>query len=307
MSSLFSKNVTIFEGCDGSGKTTIAQTYAEATDAKYVHFPALPQVTRGLARMYVEAMLPALLGYQDVVLDRCWLSETPYGEAFREGQDRLTQACRRMLERLAYRCGATVVLCQPKWDVVKANYQKRKALEMLKNETQLRQVYDLYRTQGTALPLIPFDYETHPIEMLRQQISQARNPNHLLSRASAGNWDGGVVLVGESFAERKDQDPWYQWPFASFSGDGCSRWLTEELDKAGLPEENLLWVNADQDLSFIHDLGWRPLVVALGTKAEAELYKEKIEAQVVQHPQFWKRFKSSEPYPLIKLIGDLYE
>jgi thymidylate kinase len=307
MSSLFTKNVTIFEGCDGSGKTTVAQTYAESTDAKYVHFPALPQVTRGLARMYVEAMLPALLGYQDVVLDRCWLSETPYGEAFREGQDRLTQACRRMLERLAYRCGAVAVLCQPKWDVVKENYRKRKALEMLKNETQLRQVYDLYRTQGTALPLVPFDYETHPMEMLRQQIQQARNPNHLLSRASAGNWDGGVVLVGESFAERKDQDPWYQWPFASFSGEGCSRWLTEQLDKDGIPEENLLWVNSDQDLSFLHDLEWSPVVVALGDKAMETLYKEKIEAKVVKHPQYWKRFRSGELYPLLEILGDLYE
>lgn len=303
----FSKHITIFEGPDGSGKTTAAQDYAEHTNARYVHFPALPQVSKGLARMYVEAMLPALLGYQDVVLDRCWLSETPYGEAFREGQDRLTQACRRMLERLAYRSGAAVVLCLPKWEVVRTNFLKRKHLEMLKDDTQLRQVYDLYKAQGTSLPLVPFDYETHPKEMLHQQLVQARSPCHALHRQTAGNWDGGIVLVGEGFAERKDHDPWYQWPFASFSGDGCSRWLTQQLDEAGLPEENLLWVNADQDLSFIHELEWSPTVFALGTKAEAALYREKLEATAVPHPQYWKRFKSSEPYPLVKLIGDTYE
>jgi polyphosphate kinase 2 (PPK2 family) len=111
-----SKVLTIFEGPDGSGKTTAAREYAEQTGARYVHFPALPRVKHGLGRMYVEAMLPALLGYHDVVFDRCWLSETPYGEAFREGQDRLTQADRRMLERLALRCGAVVVKCLPEWD-----------------------------------------------------------------------------------------------------------------------------------------------------------------------------------------------
>lgn len=303
----FSKKVTIFEGPDGSGKTTAAQDYAESTGAKYIHFTALPQVNKGLARMYVEAMLPALLGYQDVVFDRSWLSETPYGEAFREGQDRLTQACRRMLERLAYRCGAAVVLCLPPWETVKSNFMKRKHLEMLKDDVQLRQVYDLYKSQGTSLPLIPFDYETHPKEMLHQQLVAARNPCHSLSRASAGNWDGGVVLVGESFAERKDQDPWYQWPFASFSGEGCSRWLTEQLDEAGLPEENLLWVNADQDLSFIRELEWKPTVIALGDKAGLELSKVQVGAQVVKHPQYWKRFRTKEPYPLLKILGDLYE
>ena len=63
------RRLTIFEGPDGSGKSTAAQAYAEATKAKYVHFPALPQVDKSLGRIYVEAMLPALLGYQDVVFD----------------------------------------------------------------------------------------------------------------------------------------------------------------------------------------------------------------------------------------------
>jgi hypothetical protein len=303
----FSKKVTIFEGPDGSGKTTTAKVYAQTTGARYVHCGPEPQVSRGLARLYAETMMPAVLGYQDVVLDRCWLSEMPYGQAYREGRDRLTQADRRMLERLAYRCGAAVVLCLPKWDVVKANFMSRKHLEMLKDDTQLRRVYDLYKSQGTSLPLIPFDYETHPMEMLHQQLAQARNPCHSLERASAGNWDGGVVLVGASFGDHKDQDPWYQWPFASFSDEGCSRWLTNQLDQAGLPEETLLWVNADQDLSFLHELKWSPKVVALGDEAQAALYREKIEAVTVKHPQYWKRFEAGKPYPLIKILGDMYE
>ena len=300
----FSKQVTIFEGPDGSGKTTAAQNYAERTNARYVHFPALPQVRHGLARMYVEAMLPALLGYQDVVLDRCWLSETPYGEAFREGADRLTMADRRMLERLAYRCGAVVVLCMPRWLTVKENFMKRKHLEMLKNDQQLKQVYEIYRNQGSGLPLIPYDYETHPEAMLTQQVYNSRSPCHSLDRLSAGNWDAPTVLVGEAFADRKDQDPWYQWPFASFSDQGCSQWLTNQLIEAEVSEASLLWVNADQELSFIRDLEWHPQVVALGATASRKLSEVGITAEHVEHPQYWKRFQSKTVYPLLDLIGE---
>jgi len=117
------KRLTIFEGCDGSGKSTAAAKFAEEHGAKLVHFPALPRVTNNLARMYVEAMLPALLGYQDVVFDRCWLSEEPYGTAFREGQDRLGVVSVRMLERLAFRCGllwfVVIPVGKPRWPATK--------------------------------------------------------------------------------------------------------------------------------------------------------------------------------------------
>ena len=80
-----SAKLTIFEGPDGGGKTTAAEKYAKETGAQYVHFGPLPHVKDSLARVYVEAMMPAILGLQDVVFDRSWLSEIPYGTAFRGG------------------------------------------------------------------------------------------------------------------------------------------------------------------------------------------------------------------------------
>lgn len=292
--------LTIFEGPDGSGKSTAAQAYAEATGAKYVHFSALPRVNRNLGRMYVEAMLPALLGYQDVVFDRCWLSEMPYGVAFREGRDRLTGASRRMLERLAMRCGAVVVRCQPTWETVKKTYLSRKHLEMLDNDGQLKTVYDLYAEQGTDLPELVYDYTKEPV--LRQLlVDGARMQPHPLGLASAGNWAGRVVLIGEAFAEHKDNDAWYQWPFASFSGEGCSQWLAEKLDLIEVGEDQILWLNSDQDLSMLYDL--KPeRIVALGNQAYDQLYRLKITAATVPHPQAWKRFNHGQRYPLLDLI-----
>lgn len=296
--------LTIFEGPDGGGKSTAAKVYAESTGAKYVHFPALPRVSRSLGRMYVEAMLPALLGYQDVVFDRCWLSEMPYGVAFREGRDRLTDASRRMLERLAMRCGAVVVKCQPAWETVKANYLSRKHMEMLDNEHQLKTVYDLYAEQGTDLPVFFHDYtkgDLFQIDKMVLDLEPMRFTRHPLDMASAGNWNGRVVLIGEAFAERKDCDAFYQWPFASFSGEGCSQWLAEKLDLAEVGEDEILWLNSDQDLSVLHDLT-PERIITLGTEAYQQLYRLKIKAATVQHPQSWKRFKHGQRYPLLDLI-----
>lgn len=295
-----SKKLTIFEGPDGSGKSTTARRYAEQTGAKYVHFPALPRVNRNLARMYVEAMLPAVLGYQDVVFDRSWLSEMPYGLAFREGFDRMAYASRRMLERLALRCGVVVVMCDPGWKVVRENFMARKHLEMLDNDTQLKTVYDLYAKQRTDLPVVTYNYRGEHGEHLPELLMEAeRTIKHPLDLATAGNWQAEYVLIGEAFAERKDLDAWYQWPFASFSPEGCSQWLTSQLP---VGEDKLLWVNADQDLSFLYELSSKK-VIALGSAAYSQLYKLKIAATQVPHPQHHKRFDTSKQYQLIELLG----
>lgn len=289
-----SKQLTIFEGPDGAGKSTAAKAYAAKTGAAYVHFSALPRVNQSLGRIYVEAMLPALLGYQDVVLDRSWLSEMPYGMAFREGKDRLSVASRRMLERLALRCGAVMVRCDPGWEVVRDNFLARKGQEMLDNTDQLRAVYDLYDEQGTDLPVVELNYtlpeDRHPA------IEAARLPRHPVGLASAGSWSAPTVLVGEGFAERKDQDPWYQWPFASFSNEGCSQWLASQLERADVSEQTLLWVNSDQDLSLLPD---GTTVVALGGTAARALERAGRAHVTVAHPQWWKRFRYNQPYELM--------
>ena len=298
------RKLTIFEGPDGSGKSTAAAKFAEATGAKLVHFGPLPRVSAGLARMYAEGMLPALLGYQDVVFDRCWLSEAPYGTVFREGYDRLGDSSRRMLERLALRCGAVVVRCDPGWDAVRESYMRRKHLEMLDNDTQLHQVYELYQSGPTDLPEVRFDYTVGFGTLNHDSVEAARTPLHPLGISSAGAWDANVVLVGESYGERKDTDPLYQWPFASFSRAGCSQWLAHQLDVAEVSERDLLWVNANQDLDFLLDL--QPgKIVALGNEAVSKLYKLKLQAATVPHPQSWKRFYHKQRYPLINLLQEV--
>lgn len=301
-----SRKLTIFEGPDGGGKSTAAKAFADLTGAVYVHFPALLRVGRGLPRMYVEAMLPALLGYQDVVFDRCWLSEVPYGEVHREGWDRIGDSSRRMLERLAMRCGAVVVKCLPAWETVRDNYTSRKAIELLDSTSQLRSVYDIYRNQSTDLPEVRYDYTTGlGVEALWDEIEPLRFDRHPVDLKSAGNLNARVVLVGEAFGERKSVDPFYQWPFASFSGEGCSQWLTDQLRTFGPGEDELFWINADQDLSLLRGFTGG-LIVALGDIADGVLSDVGVNHVKVPHPQRWKRFNHGRRYSLIDALIEFY-
>jgi thymidylate kinase len=303
-----SRKLTIFEGPDGAGKSTAAQEFALKTGAKYVHFGPLNLVDKGLGRMYIEAMLPALLGYQDVVFDRCWLSEIPYGEAFRGGKNRLPHSYVRMLERVAMRCQTVVVLCQPSWETVVGNYKNRKGLEMLENEDQLQLVYDLYLETRTSLPWVRYDYTTHPnFDPVALAMNRLRSEAHPLTVASAGTLHPEVIIVGESAAERKEHDNWHQYPFVSFSHQGCSAWLTDQIEAAGVPEDKILWANADQDLTFLTDSRYiGKKFITLGSEAYQKLQAGyALKSRRVPHPQSWKRFNHNEPYPLIEHLRSL--
>lgn len=300
------RTITIFEGPDGGGKSMAAKTYARSTGAVYTHFANLPSIGAGLARTYVEAMLPALLGYQDVVLDRCWISEVPYGNVFRGGQQRMTPMTRRMLDRLAMRCGAVVILCLPGEDTAVANFTARQSTEMLSSANQLREIYHLYATtRFSDLPVYLHNYNlTDVFPAASGLLQRLRMPHHPLDLRSAGNAAAKVLLVGEGFAVHKPQDALYQWPFASFDGTGCSQWLTQHLMEADIGEGELMWVNADQ-LTHQFQLEPHQTVVALGDEASKALGKLYITHQQVPHPQYWKRFKAGEAYPLAATIKEL--
>lgn len=303
-----SRNVTIFEGPDGGGKTYAARGFAHATGAKYVHFSNLPAIGPGLARCYVEAMLPALLGYQDVVLDRCWLSEQPYGEVFRGGNLRFGKVTTRMLDRLALRCGAVVVMCLPGEETAVANFNSRRAAEMLTEEQQLRDIYKRYAAAAAAgltdLPIYLHNYTHHDITPeCSSLIPRLRSPLHPALVRSAGNLSARVVLVGEDFGAHQPNDSYYQWPFASFSGAGCSQWVTQQLMDADVSEQELMWVNADQlnkHTSFLP----HQRVIALGQTAFQALQRLGLDDILIEHPQFWRRFHASEPYRLAETIKE---
>lgn len=300
------KTVTIFEGPDGGGKTFAARSYATRVGARYVHLGSLLRIKKSLPRIYLEAMLPALQGYQDVVLDRCWLSEQPYADAFRNGVRRLDVVDIRMLERVALAVDARVVLCRPKFEVCVQNFLSRKSEEYLDTPDQLRRVWESYGQLRSALVVQTLDYTEDDSNLFLNMLAGVRRRPHPVTfeGRTAGSLDAMIALVGEGFAEPKEHDLLHQRPFVSFSKLGCSRWLTQQLEGVW-PEGNLFWVNADDlNPAVLEHLRTEamPKIVALGGKAHRALDEHGLAHATLEHPQAWKRFRSSEPYPLKELL-----
>jgi hypothetical protein len=291
-----SKRLYIVEGPDGAGKTQLAQTIAGLGGAHYVHLGPFPRVERGLARLYVEAMLPAVLGFSDVVMDRSWLSERPYGDAFRNGTDRIGPT-QRSLERLAWRCQTVVIRCLPPWERVHENFGQRP--ELLNNVNELREVYDAYANLQTSLPMITVD----PFDKTPDLSLYAASVPHYLNVRSAGNLRSKVTLIGDKFGELNDHNPLYQWPFGSLCRSGCSQWLGAQLDEAGISERDLFWVNADALTAMV--TRHHAPIVALGNEAAKKLKTFGVQFIETVHPQYHKRFHANYRYPLIDLLMEI--
>lgn len=90
---------------------------------------------------------------------------------------------------------------------------------------------------------------------------------------------------------------------------GCSGWLNKQLEKYKIPEEQLFWVNAlnnDGSVVDLAKLNWFLVpreIIALGNVAAEALHNAKLEHTVFGHPQYWKRFKSKEVYPLMEHLS----
>ena len=310
-SNLKLRPLTIFEGPDCSGKSTLVNEYRhQHVDSMVVHHGPYPGMRKRLPQLYVEAMRPLLDGYRAQIWDRCWLSEPIYGQAYRDGS-RLDQYERMILERIALRHGAVVVLCLPPWEVVKEKWLERKGEEYLDKVEQLQSVYDHYSTlrNWTDLPVVLFDYTRHNREQLWKDISRVRPPvqTQLYAR-TAGSLGARVVLVGDKPSELTDESTWHQFPFCSFSKTGCSRWLTAQLYKAGIKELDLYWVNANDQaflsLSTLKDRNF-DYVIALGAEAAKTLGDQGIPHVQFEQPMAHKRFKGAETYPLIPYLTQI--
>lgn len=155
------KRVVIFEGPDGGGKTTLAHALSrEWASALFTHCGAFTNVNeRPLVDLYRAAAAPALDGVCDVLLDRSWLSEVPYGDAFRGGYYRLTHEDVVALEQeLIDRVKPLVVLCLPPLETCLATFRGRPREEYLRSQEQLAHVYSGYLKLRTALPVLRYDY-----------------------------------------------------------------------------------------------------------------------------------------------------
>jgi hypothetical protein len=121
---------------------------------------------------------------------------------------------------------------------------------------------------------------------------------------------GSILIIGDRPGPSAPQDPnYHHTPF--YSTKHCSGWLNAALYVAQIPEERLIWINsADKDGvpldPTILDKLEADKTICLGGNA-AKWYEAACEYGYeyykFDHPQYHKRFKNSEEYPLIEFLG----
>lgn len=125
----------------------------------------------------------------------------------------------------------------------------------------------------------------------------------------AGNYTPGVkvMLIGERTSHPEKCK--FHAPFCSVKAS--SGWLNKLLCEANIDEKDLFWVNAldndgtPVDLGTMHAYLKPGVIFALGKVAERQLDSYNLDYVAFAHPQYWKRFRSKQPYPLIDALKEL--
>jgi hypothetical protein len=166
-------SLIIFEGPDGSGKTTLIGRIVKNCSGgtpRVTHHGAYLGV-EDVEHIYAENLSHARdNAHQLHLMDRSWIAEPVYGLAMRGGVCRVSDKQRQWLEMTALGVGATVVLCLPPFETCRKAWIGRLDREYPQKEAQLRAVWDGYRAWvaglpgSCSLPVVWYDYTK---EMLR--------------------------------------------------------------------------------------------------------------------------------------------
>lgn len=161
--------LTIFEGPDGAGKTTLVDRW-EARErargaARVVRFNNGPYEGAGGAELmgtYLGQLPgkfhPVAESPVHVLIDRCWISEMVYGNVMRGGS-RLARAEINGLAYAAKDADVMVVMCLPSFQACRDAYVARRGREYLPDEDRLKMVYDAYAAMKANVDRRVFWYD----------------------------------------------------------------------------------------------------------------------------------------------------
>lgn len=318
------KGLIVLEGPDGGGKTTLAKAIGRVTDAHYLHL-----TYRWKDRMFqyhTAGLLHALKKSRDqlVVIDRLWPSERVYADAFRGGTKWPLMG--RLMDRVLRRFGAAYVFCIPgtedRWWAKYLADQDAGKVEMYQKDDRLRQVYQGYRAlsgsmlhrqdtwlydymltlpEGQSLDLEPWAKHTlidGTVRVQRQrQLPAALDVN--LPNYGGHAYQARFLLVGDKPNYKSRQA---LWPF--YEHANSSLFLTEALQRVGIGEEDLCWININDargpelvDQTLLHNPRLVPIV--LGEDAK-ETYLRTVDEGLpmipwfIKHPSYYRRFHHND-------------
>jgi thymidylate kinase len=280
----------VIEGCDKSGKSTLANAISEKFGCKIVHFG---KPKKHPATEYAEY---ALSNNDNLVLDRFYLGELVYGPLLR-GKCGINPLEFATLERILRKKQA--ILIQTTTDVTLANKRlavstQHEAVDNLQNE-KAALGFSQVIGRSNIQKIIKYDGSTREnldnlLRQLEQLVDWAELDQITIQKVCTGIGTvtgPKIVFVGEAVNKNVT---WLDLPFdKGFS----SQFLLDSFQAAGVPEDLVYLCNADKLESEEVDFLTRDktVFVSLGKKADAKLKLLDVPHHSLPHPQFIKRFQ----------------
>lgn len=304
-------SIIILEGPDGSGKSTLAD-WLKTRGYSYLH-NGLYEKESGeqLLQLYSKQLLQAHQLRQNLVIDRSYLSEGIYGDVMRH-EDRLGDHGRRLMQRLTRALGVAEVICLPQWPVVRKNWEDKRRLpfsvtnrtgDYVDKERKHKAIWARYAAVywKAKTRFVRYDYRHDDVPRFNW-FSTRYYPGLI------GNYMGGCLIVGEQIANRGRWDT--DLPFYSLKG--VSQYLDGALQLAKVPEHDLAFINAYDDIGnlnvpsdVITNLPNLCQVICLGKEAE-KVWAGILKSRTVPHPSYWKRFKHADKNGYASMLRRAY-
>jgi hypothetical protein len=279
--------IIVLEGCDGGGKTTLANYLHDTLGYQIVKTNA-PKPGEDVFRSYTDSLMTAIASGLPTVFDRHYMGETIYGPLLR-GQDGLGVHGVALLERVIAARGVRLVICAPPWETLEAGWRSKD--DLLKKVDQLRHVAATYQKEAARLSLQVYDWtRDQPLTVLDGD-DRAPLPDGVTGYLSAD-----TLWVGDQVNPTK-----LAWDLPFHDLTDSSRYLWDALQAVDWDDRRGAWVNA-------YDLAGRPhnlaaiaaalprlrCVVSLGGAAAIACRRfPELDAYArykLPHPAHWRRF-----------------
>jgi len=309
----------ILEGCDGTGKTTLAKRLAEDLGLAY----AKKSVPDG--DPFQDYLKTIGESKSDVVYDRLYMGEEVYPQV-KPNRIPLSKGKKHMLERLINSKGGLVILCEATDEQIKHTFETR-GEDFITFEEAKR--VSLYYHNAQCLSIVNKKFFINPramdydkfLKFIRVELGFARGMQDV-SKVFLGTGlplrEDRVMLVGDKPSAKTLFDVDNRYAFTGYEGSSMflsdclaetlypSRYYLTNVCKRGgerILETDLALLS--EEINFFKNFrpGEKLRIVAMGSIATAALKKLSIQHEFTFHPQYWKRFKSQHRQQFIDFLN----
>ena len=313
------KGIIVIDGCDGTGKTTLAKAICDRFDGVYIHNTYRWPTKMPLYHTAALHRALKLARTRLVVIDRLWMSEAIYADVYRGGSPWPHMG--RTMDRIIRKVGGVYILAQsPANHAEKFEQLKSERDEMYDNVDRVRERFDMLFEGGFAGhdrdyvqqlsvfgmrrrdDVMPYRYDVEGRDLdvyigmvysvLESRWMKQYEPAlHLHTKNFAGHLhEAKIIFVGDKANSKMRA---VSWPFYDFAN--CSEFFADVLHELNFDETRAVYINAHDGNGplYVNDcLRAKPYmkVICLGNGAFGTMTEFTRRICKIMHPSYAKRF-----------------